>query len=314
MDRNSVDWWGPIPAVVTPFDDSGAIDAGLFRRNVELLLEAGATGIVAGGCTGEFWALSADERRGLYRLAVDVVGGRGFVIVGSGAVTAAEAIALTKSAEDAGCDGALILPPYFVRLTDDEIFHHFEMISDAVDLPIALYNIPGNAGNALTPSLVARLAELDQVVAVKESSGDWNNYYATALAVRDRLRVFCGPSSVFGVPAVLFGCDGLIDCFPNMWSPGGLNLFYAAREGRIAEASQLQELGRKLTDLFTSGGRTLYPSTKAAMEMLGLPGGRLRAPLQALRGEALAGLRVGLIELGLMDAHGAPVRVGQAAE
>jgi 4-hydroxy-tetrahydrodipicolinate synthase len=103
-----------------------------------------------------------------------------------------------------------------VKLTDDEIYAHYADISKAVGLPIVLYNIPGNAVNALSPALVRRLADLDRIVGVKESSGDWNNYYATAIAVQDRLRVFCGPSSVFGVPAVQAGADGVIDCFPNM--------------------------------------------------------------------------------------------------
>jgi dihydrodipicolinate synthase/N-acetylneuraminate lyase len=120
--------------------------------------------------------------------------------------------------------------------------------------------------------------------------------------VQDRLRVFCGPSSVFGVPAVQAGADGVIDCFPNMWAPGCLDLFYAARDGRLEEARRLQEIGVRLTALFTSGGRTLYPATKAAMEMFGLPGGRLRPPLRPLDGDALAGLRRGLIELGLLAA------------
>jgi 4-hydroxy-tetrahydrodipicolinate synthase len=302
MDRNSVNWSGPMPAVVTPFRDDGSVDDGAFRRNIDILLEKGATGFVIGGCTGEFWAMTAEERLKLYALGVKAVAGRGTVIVGAGAIVARDAIDLAKAAHDAGCDGALILPPYFVKLTDDEIFAHYEAISRAVRIPIILYNIPGNAVNALTPALVLRLADLDQVVAVKESSGDWNNYYATAIAVQDRLRVFCGPSSVFGVAAVLLGADGLIDCFPNVWAPGGLDLYYAAKEGRMEEARSLQETGRKLTDLFTSQGRTLYPATKAAMELLGLPGGKLRAPLQPLSKEQIDGLARGLVELGVLNA------------
>ena len=174
-------------------------------------------------------------------------------------------------------------------------------MSDRVGLPILLYNIPGNAVNALSPQLVARLAELERVVAVKESSGDWNNYYATFLAVHDRLRVFCGPSSVFGVPAVELGADGTIDCFPNMWTPGGLELYSSVARGDRAEAGRLQALGRRLTDLCTSGGRTLYPATKAAMDFMGFPGGgRPRPPLRPLTGEPLAGLRQGLEQLGLI--------------
>ena len=308
MDRNSVNWWGPMPAIVTPFDERGAIDERLLWQNIDILMSKGATGVVIGGCTGEFWAMSMEERKQLFRLGVQAMAGRGTVIAGTGAIGAADAIALTRAAHDAGCDGGLVLPPFFVKLTDDEIFAHYEAVSRAVDGPVMLYNIPGNAVNALSPALVRRLAELDKVVAVKESSGDWNNYYATAIAVQDRLRVFCGPSSVFGVPAVLAGADGVIDCFPNMWAPGCLDLFYAARDGRLDEARRLQETGVKLTTLFTTGGRTLYPATKAAMEMLGLPAGRLRPPLQPLAAEARAGLQRGLVELGLLTGSVASAR------
>jgi len=93
----------------------------------------------------------------------------------------------------------------------------------------------------------------------------------------------------------------VIDCFPNMWAPGCLDLYYAARDGKVEEARRLQEIGVRLTTLFTTGGRTLYPATKAAMHMLGLPGGKLRPPLRPLTGEPLAGLRRGLIELGLLN-------------
>jgi 4-hydroxy-tetrahydrodipicolinate synthase len=310
MNRDSVTWGGPMPALVTPFNDRGAIDAGLFQRNVDIQLDHGATGFLVGGCTGEFWSMTAAERRELFTIGVKSVRGRATVLAGTGAITAAEAIELTKAARDAGCDGAVILPPYFVKLTDNEIFAHYEAIAAAVNFPICLYNIPGNAVNALSPALVRRLADLDTVVAIKESSGNWNNYYATAIAVHDRLRVFCGPSSVFGVAAVLLGADGTIDCFPNMWAPGGLDLYYAARDRRLDEAQRLQEVGWKLTELFTSGGRTLYPATKAAMAMLGLPGGAVRAPLQPLGRDELAGLRRGLVELGML----APQAAAAAAQ
>jgi 4-hydroxy-tetrahydrodipicolinate synthase len=290
-----------MPAVTTPFHDDGRIDEAEFSANVERLLKDGAAGVVVGGCTGEFWALSHVERKRRYEVAKEATSGRGTLIVGTGAVTVDEATALSRHAEAVGCDGALILPPYFVKLTDDEIFAHYADVTGEIGLPVILYNIPGNAVNALTPTLVSRLASLERVVAVKESSGDWNNYYATHLAVRDRLRVFCGPSSVFGVPAVDLGADGVIDCFPNVWSPGGLDLYFAPKSGDRAKSERLQALGRKLTDLFTSEGRTLYPATKAAMDMLGLPGGgKPRAPLRPLPAEARAGLERGLRELGLI--------------
>lgn len=299
MNRDDVAWSGPMPALTTPFDAAGRVDNVGFRANVTRILDAGATGIVACGCTGEFWALAMEERKALYAEAVAATAGRGTVIVGTGCVGEADTIALAKHAKQVGADAVLVLPPYFVKLTDDEIFAHYKAVSDAIDLPIVVYNIPGNAVNAISPALADRLADLEKVVAIKESSGDWNNFYATMLAVKDRLRVFCGPSSVFGVPAVALGADGTVDCFPNVWT-GCLDLYYAARDGR-SDAADLQEMGRKLTDLFTSGGRTLYPATKAAMDMMGFAGGGTpRPPLRALAGTPLEGLRTGLKDMGLL--------------
>ena len=301
MDRNSIDWHGSLPAMTTPFDREGRIDETSFGRNLDRLLAGGATGLVVGGCTGEFWALTHEERKRLYEVATGALSRRGTLIVGTGAVTVEETVALTNHAQKAGCDGALILPPYFVKLTDDEIFAHYRDVAGRTRLPILLYNIPGNAVNALSPALVRRLADLDTVVAVKESSGDWNNFYATLIHVRDRLKVFCGPSSIFGAPAAQLGADGFIDCFPNVWADVGQPLFEAAKKGDAATAVRLQRTGRHLTDLFTSGGLTLYPATKAAMDMLGFPGGgRPRPPLRAAEGVPLEFLRRGLAELGLL--------------
>jgi dihydrodipicolinate synthase/N-acetylneuraminate lyase len=302
MDRNSIDWHGPMPAITTPFDATGAIDDDAFAANIERLIRDGATGIISGGCTGEFWALSYSERIRLTEMAQEIISGRVPLIVATGAVSTEETIALTLAAERARVDGVLVLPSYFIKLTDAEIYEHFSAVCGASGLPVMLYNIPGNAGNNLTPAMVDRLADIDTVVAVKESSGDWNNFYDTYLAVRDRVRVFCGPSSLFGVPAVQLGADGTIDCFPNIWSPGGLELYYAPARGDMETARKVQELGQQLTALCTTEGRTLYPSTKAAMDMLGIPGGgRPRSPLCALNKAQRDGLERGLCALGLMD-------------
>ena len=301
MDRNSVNWTGPMPAVTTPFHDDGRIDEAAFAANLEGLIAAGATGFVVGGCTGEFWALSHEERKRLCDVAHEAIAGRVTLIAGTGAVTVDETVALSRHAEAAGCDGVLILPPYFVKLSDDEIFAHYEDVTAQIGLPVVLYNIPGNAVNAIPPALAARLADLERVVAIKESSGDWNNFYGTYLAVHEKLRVYCGPSSVFGVPAVQLGADGTIDCFPNVWQRGGLDLYFAAKAGDTEKAAELQAMGRRLTDLFTSEGRTLYPATKAAMDMMGLPGGGTpRRPLRKLTGEPLKGLEAGLAAFGLL--------------
>ncbi len=294
MDRNSVSWTGAMPALTTPFDATGGIDFAAHAANVERQLAAGATGFVVAGCTGEFWALSPAERAALARETVVSVAGRGTVIVGTGAVLADEVVEQSRAAAKAGADAVLVLPPYFVHSTEAELAAHFAAVNQGTALPIVLYNIPGNAGNALTPGLVDRLADLDKVVAIKESSGDWGNFHRTLLAVKDRIRVFCGPSSVFGVAAVQAGADGLVDCFPNVWTEC-LDLWSATRAGDTSRADALQATGIALTDLFVSGGRTLYPATKAAMDYLGYPGGGApRPPLLPLTGAPLEELRSGL--------------------
>ena len=301
MDRNSIDWYGPMPAVVTPFADNGAIDDAAFCENLEGILSAGATGFIVGGCTGEFWAMTTAERAHIFRIATRAVNGRATVIAGTSAIRVDDVIELTRAARDAGCDGALVLPPFFVELTDAEIFRHFERLSAAVDLPIMLYNSPQFcSNNAITPELSVQLAELDTVVAIKESAGSWPNFHRTLMAVVDRLRVFCGPSTAYGVPAVAAGADGFVDCFPNVWRPGGLDLYHAAAAGELDRARALQETGVKLTHLFTTEGRTLYSATKAGMALVGYPGGVPRPPLEPTGPAETEGLRRGLAELGLL--------------
>ena len=298
MDRTTVNWSGPLVAITTPFRTDLSIDEAAFQANIDRLYNAGATGIVTAGCTGEFWALDFEERARLARLTVAAAAGRGPAIIGTGAIREGEIIDQIHAAKEAGADGVLVMPPYFVRATEAEIIAHFEAIDAKSVLPILLYNIPGNAGNELTPEITGRLADLDHVVGIKESSGDWNTFQGTLNAAGDRIRVFCGPSSVFGVPATLAGADGLIDCFPNVWAPGCLDLWHTTKAGRMDEAWALQRLGIEMTELFTTGGCTLYPATKAAMDHLGLPGGGVpRPPLRALEGAALAHVQRGMDKL-----------------
>ena len=169
-------------------------------------------------------------------------------------------------------------PPISCASSDNELTRHFETVDSQSVLPLVLYNIPGNAGNAIRPELADRLADLDRVVAIKESSGDWTNFHDTLLRVGDRIRVFCGPSSVFGVAATLAGADGLIDCFPNVWAPGCLDLWHATRAGRMREAWSLQRTGLALTELFTTGGPLALSGDQGGDGPAGPAGRRAPAP------------------------------------
>ncbi|MBY6146922.1 dihydrodipicolinate synthase family protein [Mameliella alba] len=294
MDRHSISWSGAMPAITTPFTKRDEVDHDAMAANIRRLMQQGATGVVAAGCTGEFWALRPEERRAIYATARKAVGKDGTAIVGAAGITPRDVIAAMQDAAAEGADAALVMPPFFAHLSRDEIIAHFRAIDAAAPLPVMLYNIPGNAGNALTPDIVDELADLENVVAIKESSGDWLNFHRTLACASDRIRVFCGPSSTIGVPAMLAKCDGLVDCFPNVWT-ALLDVWPMIQRGEFEQAWSLQTRAQELTNLFITEGRTLYPATKAAMDYLGLPGGGApRAPLQPLGGEALAGLHRGL--------------------
>lgn len=283
-----------MPAITTPFTASGAVDHDGLAANIRRLMAAGATGFVSAGCTGEFWSLTEKERSAIYKTSASTIGDKGAKIVGAAAITPAAVLEALHAAREAGCDAGLVMPPYFAHLTDREIIRHYELVAADAPLPIMLYNIPGNAGNALTPDIVDVLADLDPVVAIKESSGDWINFHKTLNIASDRIKVFCGPSSTIGVPAMLAGCDGLVDCFPNVWT-GCIDMWSLFKDGQIETAWDYQARAQALTDLFVSGGRTLYPATKAAMDHLGYPGGGTpRAPLQPLEGTPLQELLQGL--------------------
>ncbi|ASP23312.1 4-hydroxy-tetrahydrodipicolinate synthase (plasmid) [Antarctobacter heliothermus] len=286
-----------MPAITTPFTKGNEVDHDAMAANIKRLRQAGASGVVAAGCTGEFWALLPEERREVYHTARKAVGKDGTTIVGAAGITPRDVIAAMQDAAEAGADAALVMPPFFAHLSRAEIIAHFKAVSDAAPLPIMLYNIPGNAGNALVPEIVDELADLENVVAIKESSGDWLNFHRTLAVAGDRIGIYCGPSSTIGVPAMLAKCDGLVDCFPNVWT-ALLDVWPMLQRGEIDKAWALQSRAQELTKLFVTEGRTLYPATKAAMDYLGLPGGGLpRAPLQPLTGEALSGLHRGLDRL-----------------
>ena len=298
MDKTSVDWHGPMPAVVTPFDAGGRIDEAAFRANLELSINAGMTGLVVGGCTGEFWAMNTDERKRIMEIGVETAQGRVPVIGGTAAVTTSEAVQLTRMAKEVGCVGAMLLPPYFVRPAKDDIVAHFQAISEAVDLPLMLYNLPSNAVD-LTADLVDRLADVDAVVAIKDSTLDFNSFYKTLTVARDRLRVFMGRVNHFGFAAVELGVVGFVSSSPNYWGREYVAFYEACRDGDRERARALQEKARALDDLMGAGGRNPYAAVKAAMNILGLPGGYPRLPLRQLGEPHLGELRRGLESLGL---------------
>jgi dihydrodipicolinate synthase/N-acetylneuraminate lyase len=307
MDKHSVNWSGPWVALVTPFDAQGQIDGAAYRRNVDIVIEGGCTGVVANGCTGEFWAQSFDERVQVLKIAVEAARGRATVVGGTGAITTEEAIELTRAAKNVGCDGAMILPTYFVKPPVEDVIVHYETISDAVDFPIMLYNIPSAASVALTPELVDRLADLKNVVAIKESSRDFVNFYRTLEKAGDRIHVFIGPGGFFGAAAQTVGAAGFVEGIPNYWT-GITEVWHAAARGDMVTALARQRKALAVRELIEANGRNIYTGGKAAMNALGLPGGYPRRPLRAYGEPHLTQLREGFAKLGI---HGAMAKAAE---
>src|SRR4030042_6114260 len=202
MKKKQVNWKGCFTAVITPFKENGDLDGDAFSRNVDLLIREGLDGVVIGGCTGESWLLSDDEKKGIFRLSVDTAKGRVPVIGGTSGITAAETVLLSHYAQEIGMDGVMVLPPPMLHLSDREHFAFFQAASDSTDLPILVYNNPYRQGVDLLPEFLLKIAELDNVVAIKEASKDFARVSDVIRVVVDNFDVFGGNCSVQGVPAV----------------------------------------------------------------------------------------------------------------
>lgn len=299
MDRRSVDWKGPMTAIVTPFFPDGRIDEDAFRRLVDRQIADGVTGIVVGGCTGEFWSLSHAERRWLHETCVQAVKGRVPVIAGTSAMSTGETVELTAHARSVGCDGAMIMPPWFVKLPAEDIVAHFRAVSDAVKLPLMAYNIPSTNINPLTPELVDELAGLDTVVAIKESSFDYQNFYRTINRVNDRLLVFA-PTREFGCAALQLGAVGSVGVLHHIWGRNLTEWHNAVVRGDLETGMRMQRMSEAIGAVLTGNGRNLYAGIKGGMQVLGLPGGVPRSPLRPLSAKHMQQVTEGFQALGLV--------------
>lgn len=301
MDRGSVSWRGNITAIVTPFTKDGAIDEGAFTRNIEMLISEGLDGIIPAGCTGEIWALEDDELRRLFQLAVAAAKKRVPVIAGISDIKTGRVVKLGRMAKEAGCDGVMVTPPPYVLPSPREIVAHFRAVSDGVGLPIMIYNIPRRQGYSATPRLIAELGDVDCVVAVKQSSNEFHDVVETVRLAGKKLRIFAGHSVIRGFPCVAMGCDGYISSVETqVMGAEAIALFRLADANKVAEAKQLQYRCVALDEAIHGGVGTFPASLKAAMNMLGRPGGYPRPPLLPLTDEETARLKKVLAELGLL--------------
>ena len=295
---------GSMVALVTPFRN-GRVDEAALKVLIERQIAGGTSALVPCGTTGESATLSVEEHERVIALTIQAARGRVPVIAGTGSNNTAEAIALTRHAQDAGADAALLIAPYYNRPTQQGLYLHFKAIADAVKIPLMVYNIPSANVNPISPDLASRLADIDTVVAIKESSFDLNVYYRTVVLAGDRIRVFG-----MGLPGLIVGGDGTFGVNANYWDEQSCEFYFAFRKGDREGARRIHDKAQKLRDAIDAPGRNTYVAIKAAMNLFGRPGGHPRLPLRPLAEPHLSAMRQGMERLGVKP----PAALAQVAE
>jgi 4-hydroxy-tetrahydrodipicolinate synthase len=289
---------GAMTALVTPLRN-GAVDYDALTRLIEWQLASGIDGLVAVGTTGESATLDFDEHIGVVRHTVKVVAGRVPVIAGAGGNATAEALDLSRRSADAGADALLQVTPYYNRPNQDGLFRHFEAIARAVPLPIILYNVPTRTSCDLLPDTVVRLAAIDNIVGLKEATGNMVRAAELIARVGNRLAIISGDDGT-AFPLYALGGKGVISVVSNVDPARMAQMWDAAVAGQWARARELHYSLRTLIDLLF-----VEPSpapTKAALTLLGRVTDEIRAPLYPVTPALVERLRAELDRLGLAAA------------
>jgi len=283
---------GVLPAIITPFfrDSSMSLDLEGLESNIESLLQRGVHGIVPCGSTGESATLTFEEHETVIAKTVEVVDGRVPVLAGTGSNSTAEAMRLTRSAKDAGADGALIISPYYNKPNRSGLIKHFTKLAD-LDLPIVIYNVPGRTAQNLQPDLVAELAEHPNIVGIKEASGDITQISRIIEETQDEDFSVLSGDDAMTLPILAIGGGGVISVAANVVPGLMVEMYESFSAGDLAQAQDLHYI---LSPLM----RAMFIDTnpipvKKAVELLGMAAGPVRLPLDELdaaRTELLKGV------------------------
>jgi len=287
---------GAMVALVTPFQD-GEIDFETFDELIEFQLEGGIDGIVPVGTTGESPTLSYEEHKKVIERVVKVVGGKVPVIAGAGANSTAEAIELTAYSRKIGADATLQVCPYYNKPMQEGFYQHFRAIAENVDLPIVLYNIPGRCGAGMTPETIARLAELENIIAIKEATGSLDQ--ASEIATRCDITIISGDDSLT-LPLASVGGKGVISVVANIVPTDVKAMTDLILEGDYVSALKWH---KKLFTL-SKGMLTLATNpipVKAAMAILNMASEELRLPMTPLDEDKKVILEKTLADYGLLS-------------
>jgi 4-hydroxy-tetrahydrodipicolinate synthase len=277
---------GVISALATPFTADGRLDQGLLRRLVDRNIDGGVGGVVAGGSTGEFASMTPDERRLLVETVVDQTAGRVPVVAQTGAMSAKEAIELSRHAQEAGADVLMVVAPYYEALTVSETLHYLRRVADSVQVPVMLYNIPAHTGVNLTPDLVREIAtDVDNVAYIKDTTGDMAQAAQLIHHHGDVISTFVGWDSLC-LAAFVEGAAGAVAGAANVIPAELVSVHAAVRAGDLAGARAQWDRIYPLIDALL--GAPFIAAVKAALREFDFPIGLPRDPVQDVDPETLS--------------------------
>jgi 4-hydroxy-tetrahydrodipicolinate synthase len=288
---------GSIVALITPMHEDGGIDDASLRRLVDFHVDAGTTAIVAVGTTGESATLDEEEHCGVIRRTLELAAGRIPVIAGTGANSTREAINLTRCAKEAGAQAALLVTPYYNKPTQEGLYLHYRAIAEAVDIPQILYNVPGRTACDLLPETAARLAPIDNIIGIKDATGDLTRVARLRDGCGEGFALYSGDDAT-GCEFMLTGGDGVISVTSNLAPRSMQDMCDAALAG---DREHAEAINRRLDalhhDLFVQSNP--IPVKWGAFEMGLCPKG-IRLPLTWLSEEHHARVRAAMEQAGVL--------------
>ncbi len=288
---------GSIVALITPMDADGGIDDASLKRLVDFHVDAGTTAIVSVGTTGESATLDEDEHCRLIARTLQLADGRIPVIAGTGANSTREAITLTRCAKEAGADAALLVTPYYNKPTQEGLYLHYRAVAEAVDIPQILYNVPGRTACDLLPETVARLAKVDNIIGIKDATGDLKRVAALREGCGEGFALYSGDDAS-ACDFMLLGGDGDISVTANVAPRLMQEMCQAAlADQRVLARACDRRLSALHRDLFVQSNP--IPVKWAACE-LGLCGVGIRLPLTWLSDQFNARVRAALEQAGCL--------------
>jgi 4-hydroxy-tetrahydrodipicolinate synthase len=265
-----------ITAMITPFDDRLQVNYAKAAEVAEHLVQNGTEGIVVAGTTGESPVLSDEEKLRLFATVKEQVGSRVSVWAGTGSNNTQHSIELSREAEKLGVDGVLLVGPYYNKPSQEGLYQHFRAIAEAINIPAMVYNIPSRTSSNILPETIARLAQIDNIVALKESSGDMNQVSQLAYLLPEGMKVYSGDDSLT-LPMMALGAHGVVSVASHLVGKDIQRMITAFNNGDTREATRIH---LALFPIFKGLFITTNPvPLKEAMNILGMEVGGLRLPL-----------------------------------